>query len=375
MNAQKSHKAKAIRHVATEAAPSKKTTAKPYEAEKHLRKFCNVTSHELSNVLGAIVGELDFGLSSTSTVVRDRAMSVALHAAERALTLARNLRYFAVHTRLDVRPTDVAQLLLDTVELIEKELNSQKIQMTVFVEAATAAVIDSGAIQQVVMNLLTNARHAMPNGGKITLTLRQLPKTIEITVADTGVGIPNDLIDRVFEPYFSGSQSDTNIGQISESQGLGLAVSKALVDAHGGEITVESQEGMGTTFTIYLPVEEGMVRPPAYPEKRRHRRVRLTLPVELSFKGQATIQTELTMLSVGGCFVHMPDPNTMRLPELNGLVSLRIMYYQDQVLQVPRARVASVCRVGANEGIGVEFQDIDTKSRKVLAAIVKSHSS
>src|SRR5947209_8400873 len=86
----------------------KRALAKSYEAEKHLRKFCSVTSHELSNVLGANVGELDYGLTSSSTAERNRAMTVALHAAERALTLARNLRYFAVHTRLDVLTTDVA---------------------------------------------------------------------------------------------------------------------------------------------------------------------------------------------------------------------------------------------------------------------------
>ena len=211
-------------------------------------------------------------------------MSVALSAAERAMNLARNLRYFAVHTRLDVQTADVSQLLLDTVDMLEKDLETHNIKLSVLAEATAYATVDSGAVQQILLNLITNAIHAMPLGGKLTLSLRQLNATIEICCSDTGVGIAAEHIDKVFEPYFA-----TRQGGISESQGLGLAVAKALVEAHGGEIQVESNPSSGTTFTVLLPAITDSPKPTPFGEKRRFRRVNVTLPVEVTLDGHEAI--------------------------------------------------------------------------------------
>jgi len=342
-----------------------------YNSEKHLRKFCTVTSHELSNVLGALAGELDFALTSNvSPEKKERAMEIALHAAERAQTLALNLRYFAVHTRLDMHTVDVSQLALDTLDIVEKELERKKIEFTVLVDAGTVAVLDSGAIQQVLLNLLNNAGFAMPEGGKLGLTLRQLPKTIELKISDTGVGIPGDKIDHIFEPYFFAHDRGP-----AESLGLGLAVSKALVEAHGGELHVESTENEGTTFTVSLPFDPSIPRPNPFAEKRKHRRVAASLPVVVGMDGaKETYRTELITLSVGGCFILLPD-GTARLPEANATLSLQIFHYGTQVLDIPKARVVNLCRVGLNSGMGVEFVDISPKAKKVLEALVKSHAS
>lgn len=342
----------------------------PYHAEKHLRKFCTVTSHELGNVLGALVGELDFGLSSTTPEVRSQAMEVALGAAERALTLARNLRYFAIHTRLDVHTVDLSQLVLDSLDIVEKEFEKKGIELAVFVDAATFTTADAGAIQQVVLNLLSNAGFAMASGGKLTLTLRQQPRTLELVVADTGVGIPATELEHIFEPYFFAEGRTPK-----EGLGLGLAVTKALVEAHGGEISVESTVGEGTAFTIALPFDPSIPRPMPFAEKRRYRRVNASFPVEIAFAGsKETFRTELITLSVGGCFVLLPD-GASRMPEANVNLSLRIFYYGKEVIEIPQARVANLCRIGLKSGMGVEFIDAGPKAKKVLTALVKSHTS
>lgn len=361
---------KPIKKARSLTAVPKSTPGHGYNTEKHLRKFCTVTSHELSNVLGALVGELDFALTNDSPAQRQRAMEVALHAAERAQTLAINLRYFAVHTRLDLHTVDLSQLTLDTLDLVEKELERKGVELSVLVDAGTYAMVDAGAVQQVIMNLLNNAGFAMPDGGKLELTLRQLPKTIELKISDTGVGIPSEKIDHVFEPYFF-----AHGGVQSESLGLGLAVSKALVEAHGGEITVESTEDVGTAFTVSLPFDSSIPRPTPFGEKRKFRRVSASLPVIVGMEGsKETFRTELITLSTGGCFVLLPD-GALRMPEANANLSLQIFHYGNQVVEIPKARVANLCRVGLNSGMGVEFVEVSPKAKRVLEALVKSHAS
>ncbi len=346
------------------------SSGESYNAEKHLRKFCTVTSHELSNVLGALVGELDFALTHNSPTIRQRAMEVALEAAARAQTLALNLRYFAVHTRLDVHTVDLSQLVLDTLDIVEKDLEKTGVKLSVLVDAGTFATADSGAVQQVVLNLLTNAGYAMPSGGKLSITLKQLPKSIELRITDTGEGIAADKIDHIFEPYFFAHDRGP-----AESLGLGLAVSKALVEAHGGELNVESTEEEGTTFTMCLPFDPGLPRPNPFAEKRKHRRVNASLPVIVGMEGtRETFRTELITLSIGGCFILLPD-GASRLPEANALLSVQIFHYGNQVVDIPKARIVNLCRVGLNSGMGVEFLEVTPKAKKVLEALVKSHAS
>lgn len=348
-----------------------------FEAEKHLRLFCDATSHELATVLGTLVGELDYALSTTNSAAKERSTLTAVAAAERALSLARNLRYFSVHTQLNTEIHDVSQIVLDSVELVEKELELFKIKITVLAEAATYGLVDAGAIQQIVLNLLASARRTMPKGGTITLSLRRTENQIELKCADTGHGIPEREIETMFEPY-AGKKTDgaTPLEGLFQVHNLGLSVSKALVDAHGGDITVDSKVGMGTAISINIPYDPKLVRISPFPEERRFRRIHLKMPVELFLsRGQTSLRTELTTLSIGGCFTRITDSIASPLPEINDSLSIRIHYFGNEVLEIGRCRIASVSWAGVHSGLGIEFMELDGRGRKVLEAIVKSHSS
>ena len=108
----------------------------------------------------------------------------------------------------------------------------------------------TGQIQQVLMNLLINACQAMPEGrmGEIHIKTRADGTNVEIVLSDNGAGIPPDVLPRIFEPYFSTKAP-------ASGTGLGLPISKRIVEKHGGSLTVSSTVGEGTTFTIVLPVE------------------------------------------------------------------------------------------------------------------------
>ena len=157
---------------------------------------------------------------------------------------------------------------------------------------------------------------------------------------------------------------------------LGLSVSKALIDAHGGDISVQSRVGQGTTVLINIPYDPKLARPAPFNEERRFRRIQLRLPVKIFFsRGQATLNTELSTLSSGGCYSRLIDPQAQILPELGDQVSLKIHYFGQEVLEIPRGRVANVSWAGIHSGIGIEFTELDTRARKVIEAIVKSHST
>ncbi len=105
--------------------------------------------------------------------------------------------------------------------------------------------IDTDQIRQVLVNLITNAIQAMPEGGKLTIETKEKDNSLEMEVADTGCGIPQEAIGKVFDPLFTTR---------AKGIGLGLAVCKAIIERHEGHIEVESSMGKGTTFTIKLPL-------------------------------------------------------------------------------------------------------------------------
>jgi signal transduction histidine kinase len=108
--------------------------------------------------------------------------------------------------------------------------------------------VDPQQMTQVLENLVTNAYQAMPQGGKLTVKARASQDEVYLSIADTGEGIAEENLGKLFEPLFTTKPRGI---------GLGLALSKMLVEANGGSIDVESKEGKGTTFTVILPIAEG----------------------------------------------------------------------------------------------------------------------
>jgi signal transduction histidine kinase len=108
-------------------------------------------------------------------------------------------------------------------------------------------MLDESQITQVLINLMRNAAESMPNGGEITISSRRNGDMAEIAVKDTGTGIPPEVMDRIFSPFFTTKPNGT---------GLGLAVSRKIVDDHGGRMSVSSKRGEGTVFTISLPIRK-----------------------------------------------------------------------------------------------------------------------
>lgn len=147
-----------------------------------------------------------------------------------------------------IKPTALNEVLVKTLQLLEPELENRGLQVrTRFNRSLPSAPLDPTQIQQVLVNLIKNAMQAMTRGGTLTLQTGEGAEGVWFSVADTGGGIPQDQINRIFEPFYTTKKKGT---------GLGLMIVQRIVRAHGGRIELESQVGRGTTFRIWLPLRE-----------------------------------------------------------------------------------------------------------------------
>ena len=214
---------------------------------KYLSEILSIAAsvaHELNNSLGAISGytetlqEYDVDESQRKYLTRIEKR------VEQAATIIKQFKDFSGMTELKREVTDVNQLLKEALEMVEHQ-NIKIIQK--YAPNLPQIQADASKLHQVFLNLTLNAKDAMPQGGELTISTDAISEDdIQITFADTGKGIPKENINKVFEPFFT----TKNTGK---GAGLGLFISRKIIEAHSGAIEVESQERQGTTFRIILP--------------------------------------------------------------------------------------------------------------------------
>jgi PAS domain S-box-containing protein len=220
-------------------------------------------AHDFNNILGAILGygELALQESKEHSALR-RYLDNVMHATERAKMLVERILGFSRSGLGDREPVHVQAVVLETLELLAASL-PLGIRLEHRIEAGNAAVMgDATYLHQVVMNLCTNAIHAMQNGGTLEVRLERATLShnrtlargtlipgpyVRLSVGDTGGGIPAQVLDRMFDPFFTTKE-------VGEGTGLGLSVVHGIVSDLGGAIDVKTAPGAGSTFDIWLPV-------------------------------------------------------------------------------------------------------------------------
>ena len=170
--------------------------------------------------------------------------------ATRANVIVTDLLKFARQSTPEMQRRDLRDTLDSVFRLTEYLLRKGKVTLeTTVPEKPLIALYDSQQIEQVLINLVTNAVQAMPEGGTLRAALSSQNGQAEIEISDTGVGIPPENLTRIFDPFFTTKPE-------GEGTGLGLSVSYGIISEHGGKIDVESTPGEGTTFRITLPTRE-----------------------------------------------------------------------------------------------------------------------
>jgi signal transduction histidine kinase len=234
-------------------------------------------AHDFNNILGAIMGFTELTRDSVPKGSQEFAnLTQVLKAGERARDLVKQILVFSRRTPQESRPLHISSVIKETLKLLRASLPAT-ISIQESLSAPSAMVFaDQTQVQQVLMNLASNAAHAMrENGGVLEVKLEEVNLNKEglvrhpdltpgpyvmLTVRDNGQGMGQEVMPRIFEPFF------TTKG-VGKGTGMGLAIVHGIVNSNGGEITVSSQPGQGTVFTILLPKIPGELEPgqPAVP--------------------------------------------------------------------------------------------------------------
>ncbi len=224
-----------------------------------LGELMSTTTHEFNNILMTVLNYARMGMRHKDEPTRDKALEKIYNAATRAAKITGSVLGMARNRAISFAPTDLSTLIDETLLLLDRELSKYRIAVDLQIGVAPPAWAVGNQIQQILLNLLINARQAMPSGGQLIIRVEhdQTQQTVDLTVRDTGGGIPADKLRQIFDPFFTTKSGPDESGQ--GGTGLGLAACKRIVESHRGRIRVESTVGRGTAITIKLPVAPAVV--------------------------------------------------------------------------------------------------------------------
>lgn len=219
-----------------------------------LGTFAAGIGHEFNNLLAGILGYAQLGLTSDDVAEKNEALDVAVRACLRGRSITSGLLTFARRSDSQEAIFLLSDVVQETVALVERELAKENIAIVRRLAPVPPTMGDAGQLAQVLLNLLTNARDAMRDqgGGTITIELETRDGELILAVSDTGCGIPEHLIDQIFQPFVT--TKGARNGSTVAGTGLGLAISYGIIEQHGGTMSVASRVGGGTTMTIRLPI-------------------------------------------------------------------------------------------------------------------------
>jgi nitrogen-specific signal transduction histidine kinase len=230
-------------------------------------------AHDFNNILGAIIGYTEMALYEAPASSKNRNnMEEVLKAGHRAKDLVQQILAFSRQSEQERQPVLIHLIIKEALKLLRASLPST-IEIRQNIRTDLGAVLaDPTQIHQVMMNLCTNAHHAMSEkGGMLGVTLSDVELDVKevvaypdlkpgsylkLTVSDTGQGMDPNVIERIFDPYFTTKEKGVGTG-------LGLAVVHGIVKSHGGMITVQSEKGKGSAFQVFFPVVKTQVKPEA----------------------------------------------------------------------------------------------------------------
>jgi signal transduction histidine kinase len=210
-------------------------------------------AHEFNNILTTIINYSKLGLKPTATdASRVQALEKIHKASQRAATVVGSMLGFARNQSATREMTDLVSLVEDVLTLCEKDLSKHQVHVEKRFSGRPKAPVVRGQIEQILLNLIINARQAMPRGGRLTIDVRENLTTdlAEIHICDTGVGIAPEQLRLIFDPFFTTKNPDEG-GH--GGNGLGLSVCRQIIEQHQGRIRVESIVGKGSRFTVKLP--------------------------------------------------------------------------------------------------------------------------
>ncbi len=242
-----------------------KTLAKKEDVTKYIateEEFVHMMVHELRAPLTSIKDSSELLLAVGGTSLKDEEKEQFLRMINRQAkdllmqisTVLDVAKFESGNFQLDKKNEHIEDLIHERIKIFEPQAEKKNITITSHTQRPIPQLyIDCLRIDQVINNLLSNSIKFTPPGGKISIEVKVAGKNVEVSVSDTGVGIAKDLQDKIFSKFYQVENKGT---QKIDGSGLGLYITKKIIEAHNGSISVESEEGKGTTMRFILPVSD-----------------------------------------------------------------------------------------------------------------------
>lgn len=253
-----------IRDISVRKAREEQNQYLTKEKLKSVGVLAGGIAHDFNNLLAAILGNIELAKAYTDTNNKAHPLlKESQKAAIRAKGLSQQLLTFATGGEPVKHTSSIAKIITDSANFV---LHGSSVVCDYHIpNDLWPAEVDTGQISQVIQNIILNACYAMPNGGVVEINCQNIPdiskelsslpfgQYLKISIVDSGSGIPQKNIDKIFDPYFSTKQ---------EGSGLGLAICHSIICKHGGNISVQSEINQGTAFTIFLPASSHILEEP-----------------------------------------------------------------------------------------------------------------
>lgn len=339
------------------------------EAERAKTDFVSNVSHELRTPLTSIKGYSDLLLCNAVGPLNDQQLQflkIILSSADRLATLVNDLldisRIESGRLKLETKPVQMERVLHSVAEMTQPQCDKKNLRLSLNIEPNVGLVLgDENRLTQVVTNLVSNACRYTLEGGSITLALSNSNNTVRVDVSDTGIGITPEDQAKVFQRFY---RVNTQVVQEIPGTGLGLPISKMLVEMHGGRMWLESEVGQGSTFTFILPLYVGSPdeSAPEAESKPRHtvlvvedeRDVAELIALQLRFEGfEAVIATrgEEAILLARTRDIDLVTLDMM-LPDITGMEVLQRLRADPRTAEIPVVIVSVMQPKSLGNGIG-----------------------
>ena len=206
-------------------------------------------AHEIGTPMNVILGRAEFAMRRIEDERAKQSLATIVTQVERITKIMNQFLAFARRRPSERRAVAVRDFIEDSLEMLHERLARHQIQVVAeILDNVPLVHADPDQMSQVLLNLFINALHAMPDGGTLTLKVKHEGDVVALLISDTGHGIPQENLGKIFTPFFTTKE-------VGKGTGLGLTVVHGIIQEHGGNITVESETGKGTTFKILLPIE------------------------------------------------------------------------------------------------------------------------
>ncbi|QGJ68914.1 Two-component hybrid sensor and regulator [Planctomycetales bacterium 10988] len=225
-----------------------------------LGELSSTITHEFNNILTTTINYAKLGLRHQDDATREKAFQKILSASQRAAKITSSILAVARNRGERFDAVELEPLIEDTLLLLEKELNKYRIKVERDFDKVPKAWINAGQIQQVMMNLIINARQAMEQGGLLWISVKEDAENgmVDLKIRDNGCGIPREQLMQIFEPFYTTKSGPDASGK--GGTGIGLSMCREILENHHGKIRVESTVGKGTAFTLKLPMAKATER-------------------------------------------------------------------------------------------------------------------